>query len=223
MTWRDYFNDIDLNIKIKPGIKMTQRAATQDRRDLQRLNRSSEHSWVLTVNGDALITKNIANIGPSGLSFKTPTSSSFALGQNLRLTISLKKDESFDCEGKVVWAKDSKETVGSMQLLGIRFSNLPSRVDMAIMREINDSLLSSRRQAIAQGQADPQTRNKSQKRRTTWHSVVFMTCGIFVFLAMTAALITAAYLHQQAHPEYSIEFKFNQAMMKKMFNLNDPK
>jgi hypothetical protein len=189
--------------------------SNENRRDLKRLNRSTGHTWQIHVDNDACITKNISNISPSGLAFKAPSSSHFAQGQRLKLSLSLKKGESFDCEGEVVWIRSSEDIQGSMKHLGLRFSKLPTRIDTAIMKEINDSLLLSRRLAFEKGQVNI---NDTLKKKNSLQSWMATLCSLFVVISMVSALMAAVYIHQKAHPEETLEYTFNKAMIKKVLN-----
>ena len=196
---------------------MSLSSIAENKREINRLPRQPEHNWQLKIEGDMLITKNISNISPTGLSFKAPLSANFSKGQVLKMNLSIHKEDSFECEGEIVWALDAAEANGSMRQLGVRFSKLPARFDSSIMHEINDFALREKRQALALGQV-PEFHRTNVPNAKTLRSLFITACGILVIIATSAALITAIYLHQMAHPENSIEYQFNKAMLKRVIN-----
>ncbi len=183
---------------------------SKDKRSIIRLDRHSSDSWQLRIEDDKLITKNITNISPTGMSFKAPLWSEFREGQRLRLNLSLSKDESFDCEGEIVWAKKIEDAPGAMQQFGVQFMRLPAKIDGAIMKAINDDALRDRRVAF-----DKRGRLSTDKLKPemTARSLIASIAGVFVIAALAAALLTAIYLHQINHPEESIAYKFNRAFL----------
>lgn len=189
----------------------------ENKRSINRLPRQPEHSWQLKIEDDMLITKNISNISPAGLSFKAPLSANFKKGQILRMNMSIQKGDSFDCEGEIVWALEAIEANGSMRQLGVRFSKLPARIDTSIMQEINSFVLREKRLSLESGQV-PEFHKPRVKEGKTLRSLIITACGILVLIATTAALITAIYIHQMTHPENSIEYQFNKALLKKVLN-----
>ena len=196
---------------------MSLNSVQQNKREISRLSRQPEHSWQLSIEGDMLITKNITNISPSGLSFKAPFSTQLQKGQVVKMNLVLDHEDSFDCEGEIIWVIDSLESSGSMRQLGVKFSKLPARFDSTIMHEINIYSLKEKRATLESGRV-PEFHRSQLKQIKTLRSIVLTVCGVLVLVATTAAFVTAIYLHQSAHPEESIEYQFNKAIIKKVMN-----
>jgi hypothetical protein len=189
-----------------------------NRRNLQRLGRSASHKWELKVNGDSLITKNISNISPSGLAFKALASTVYKRGQALKIHLSLTGQDHFDGDAEIVWIKETSDSHGSMKLLGLRFLYPSFRFDTAIMSELHSNALKERRALLAEDLSLSRNFHQNFKIRPNIRSLIKNLCALITLISMTTALITAVYLHQKAHPEESIEFKFNEGLMKKKFD-----
>jgi hypothetical protein len=182
----------------------------QNKRLAARLHRQSSDAWQLRVEDDKLITRNILNISPGGLSFKAPLWSQFESGQKLRFSLCLNKQECHDLEGRVVWVKKVEDAPGAMQQLGVEFVNLPARADISIMKEINDTYLRSRREAIEMGRPLVKRVSHSDAK-----AMLKALAGGVIIMSFLIALIVAAHIHQQTHPEESIAFKFNKAFLER--------
>jgi hypothetical protein len=182
----------------------------QNKRNSARLLRQSADTWQLRVEDDKLITRNVVNISPGGLSFKAPLWSQFENGQKLKFNLCLNKQDCFEFEGRVVWVKKIEDAPGSMQQLGVEFINLPTWADISIMKQINDNHLRNRREAIERG--FPLTKRPSPKDAK---ALLKALAGGVVIMGFLIALIVAAHIHQQAHPEESIAYKFNKAFLER--------
>jgi hypothetical protein len=185
-----------------------------NRRSVARLSRPHDHSWQLRVDEDRLITKNIINISPMGMSFKAPGSMPLKPGETVRLSISLSSQETFECEGRILWSRPATEKAGSMQLVGVQFFSIPARYDALIMKHLHDIQLRDRRDDLKQAKfVSPRQRTKAEM---TVRSMAAMIISAVIIAAFTVALLTAAWLHSQNHPEQDIARKFNDAMARKL-------
>lgn len=185
---------------------------SENKRNVTRLLRKSADVWQLRVEDDKLITRNISNISPTGLSFKAPLGSKFESGQRFRFQLCLNKEECFEFEGRIVWVKKADDVPGAMQQLGVQFENLPAWADASIMKQINDSDLEERRTQLKMGERTP---TKSPRKKLSLKALVATIAGTFILASLVAAFILAIYIHQQSHPEESIAYKFNKALFER--------
>src|SRR5665213_1486598 len=97
-------------------------------RSTPRLPRKSSDYWQVNINNDELITRNIVDLSPMGLSFKAPLRSNFELGQTINIEVKLAPEKTFEVEGKIVWTRDKQ--------FGLKFSRVPVFIDSFIMKAI---------------------------------------------------------------------------------------
>ncbi len=181
-----------------------------NKRSILRLNRKPNHSWSLKVDDSKLITKNITNISPTGMSFRAPLWTEFYDGQVLLFNLSFTKEDNFECEGEIVWIRKIEDNLGVMYQFGVRFQKIPAKTDAAIMRAIHNEALRER-QFTVQTSTPISSRSVNKK---PFLSSVFSTVFGFIFIAsLTAAFLTAVFIHHINHPEESISHIFSQALI----------
>jgi hypothetical protein len=172
---------------------------------------------------DRLITKNIINLSPTGMAFKAPSSSDISPGQNLRFTLSIVPGEAFECEARVLWVKpahERPESGGSMRKVGVEFSKLPPTLDAAIVKQINEFVLRSRRQRIEAGRR-PFTRKIVLSTPPSMRSAVNSLLAAIVIAALSGAFVMAMWIHQKSTPDDSIARKFDEGLLRKLSSEKD--
>lgn len=182
-------------------------------RQAMRLARQSDHSWQLHLEDDRLITKNITNLSATGMAFKAPGSSDIREGQTLKFNLSIEPGVSFECEGRVLWARGASP--GSMRQIGIQFSKLPIPLDSAIVRQINEYALRTRKDRITKGRR-PLTQKIVMVAPPPVRTLIVRIVGATLIMALTSAFLTALLMHKLAHPEQSIAHTFNHSLIRKL-------
>jgi len=151
--------------------------------------------WQVNINNDELITRNIVDLSPSGLSFKAPQRSQFEPGQVITLKVNLGTEKSFEVEGKIIWTKDKQ--------FGLKFSKVPVFIDTFIMKAIQEWALRPSLEVDSRV-AESLSIFRSSRKKIEANWLLSTTMALITVAAMTAALVTAAYIHQQRHPEESL-------------------
>ncbi|MDZ4676500.1 MAG: PilZ domain-containing protein [Oligoflexia bacterium] len=195
---------------------MTHLNFNRSKRQIHRLQRKSHHNWSLRIGDDALITRNITNLSPAGLAFKAPEWSEFKMGQQIKVQLYLNKDENFECEAKIVWVKQAEERTGSLNALGLEFSKLPTHVDTAIMKLVNDDALEGRRLNFSKEFSEKFLITKKFDFRSAFSKIM----GALMIASLTAALMAALYLHKHNNPEESLAFKLTNAFNKRLIAID---
>lgn len=168
-----------------------------------RLSRRESDSWQLYINNDELITRNVVDVSPQGLSFKAPSRSQFVPGQTLKIEVRLAPEKHFETEAKVVWARDNH--------FGLKLSKVPQFIDAFIMKTLQEIAIKSQEFVDNAGIRHPlferepvakalRVLRRSQKTIES-NEVISSAMALFTVAAMTAALVLAAYMHQQKFPE----------------------
>lgn len=189
-------------------------------RTAARLPRQAEHSWQLRLEDDKLITKNIVNLSAAGMAFKAPASSKFSPGQALRFSLSIEPGTSYDCEGRVLWAKASTEKPGSMHQIGIQFSKLPPQLDASIVKQIDEYNHRSQRDRMKKGRR-PLTEKIVMSTPQPLRAILIKIFGALIIMSLTSAFLAAMWIHKEAQREQSLAQKFNQSLMRKISSSND--
>ncbi len=195
---------------------MTQINLNRLKRQTNRVQRKQHHNWSLRIGEDTLITRNITNLSPTGLSFKAPEWSEFKSGQEIKVQFFLNKDESFECEAKIIWIKQTQERAGNMQVLGLEFSKLPLKIDGAIMKLINDEALNDRRTNFSKDFSDKFLILPKSNFKTAFGKVM----GALMVVSLTASLMAALYLHEKFNPENTLAYKLSNVFNKRLSTLD---
>jgi hypothetical protein len=193
---------------------------TNNKRSLNRLVRQPDHLWQLSLNDDNLITRNIVNISPGGLSFKAPMSAFIENGQIVKFKLTLKPGEAFEGEGQIRWSRKPNDKLGQMGLFGFQFLNIPTAADSLIMKEINDSLLRARRHLIEEGVLSPSL-NRNEKTKKSIRARLASLFGGIVAATLIVAFFAALWIQEHAHPQDSIAETFNKALARKLSSTQD--
>lgn len=175
-------------------------------RNTPRLSRKSSDFWQININHDELITRNIIDVSPSGLSFKAPARSQFLPGQLLQLEISLDKEKQFETEGKVIWSKDGQ--------FGIKLSRMPQFIDAFIMQTIQELAV----QPLWKDERVAKSLSGFRSSAREWETKKYVSSAfaLFTVAAMTAALVLASFLQPQRTDEKlsSVSSQFFQKFIK---------
>ncbi len=173
-----------------------------------RLRRRMEDFWQLNINHDELITRNIVNLSPQGVSFKTPQRVAFGLGQTIRVMIRLGSERIFECEGKVVWIKDLS--------YGVHFFKLPMSYDSWVMREIHQSELLIHRDKFSLDTKNRVQNLREENREKQKNRMLSSTFDLVLICFLTTAFIIVALIHEQGSKNSSfakiLEREFIQRM-----------
>jgi hypothetical protein len=183
----------------------------ENRRSQFRLPRKFEHPWQINID-DTLITKNIVDLSPSGMAFKAPASFNLEPGQIINLTIFLNTENQFQCQGRILWTKADFSDSRTMKLFGVKFENLPAALDTRIAKELH-------KEAIKAHWENPKAQETSRRLTPALlnsNNTVTEIIGQVITFLLIAAFIIASHLYQRSHPEDSIEYRFNQGLVKKL-------
>ncbi len=184
----------------------------ENKRNTFRIAPQSGKAWQININHDELITRNIVNISPTGMAFKAPVRSHFEEGQRLHLTINMATDGefagSFDCEGKIVWAKNHQ--------FGLEFSKVPQFFDALIMKAVHEYQMAPRRMQLENQWGFPagslRKATKFNEKKSLFPSMLnLILTGLISF-----ALIFAIFIHQQNNTQYSLADIVEQAFHKRL-------
>lgn len=183
-------------------------SAALNLRQTPRLEKMPAEYWQLNVNYDELITRNIINLCPGGVAFKTPQRVKYEKGQWIHIQIWLTPEKSFECEAKVIWVHE--------QSYGLQFFKIPMAFDAFIMRAIHESQIHFNRDNLEKDFKFPGSLIRESQKRLEKNYILSSALTLLIVGVMTIALLMAAFAHQHNNPEKSLAYIFSQAFAKQL-------